>query len=253
MEKKGIFNEDVNPVDWDATFPVTEDFPYIQRGWMRFKSWLSRIFIITPFTFRLNKFQRKTKVLGRKNIKGIKSAIVTANHIDIFDCLTVRYGLKHKLKYSVAEINNRKGFLGDMMRADGIMPLSEDRKVMRAFSNGVEHHLLHNGYVVFYPEQSMWFMFKKPRPFKKGAFHYAVKFDVPVIPTFITMRGSGKFDEEGLEYQYFTLHIMPPIFPKEGLSTAENVQYMMDTNFALCKQKYEEVYGKPLKYASEEK
>ena len=91
-------------------------------------------------------------------------------------------------------------------------------------------------------------MYEKPRPFKEGAFHYADKFDVPVIPTFITFRDSGKVDGEGLPIKYFTVHIMPPIYRDPSQNRAENVKTMMDKNYQMCKAKYEEVYGKPLVY-----
>lgn len=249
-EKLGKFNEDINPVDPDSCLPVTKDFEYIPKSNLKkFSNWLKRAFIVSPYTWHLNKIVRKTKVFGRENLKGLKSAIVTCNHFYIFDCLAIKHALKgHKLKFCVAEYNNKKGFLGDMMRAQGILPLSKNTGVLRYFSNAVEHYLLNDNYVVFYPEQAMWYMYEKPRPFKNGAFHYAVKFNVPIIPLFITFRSSGKFEKDGLERKYFTVNIMPPIYPREDLSKAENIEYMKNKNFELCKEIYEKTYGKKLKY-----
>lgn len=252
-EKNGKLNEEINPVDWNDCYPVTSDFNYIPTSlWDKFLIWLKKTFIISPYAWYKNKIERKTKIIGKEKIKGIKSAIVTCNHVYIYDCLTLRYALKkYKLKYCVADFNNRKGFLGNMMRADGILPLSKDYNVLKYFANAVEHYLLNDNYVVFYPEQSMWYMYDKPRPFKTGAFHYAVKFDVPIIPTFITYRNSGKFDSEGLEIKYFTLHILDPIYPKENLSKSENIEYLKETNYKMCKEVYEKTYGKKLEFECE--
>ena len=48
----------------------------------------------------------------------------------------------------------------------------------------------------------MWPLYKKPRPHKVGAYHYAVKYDKPIVPLFIT------FDEKN----HFTLNILKPIY-----------------------------------------
>ena len=248
-EAEGNFNVDINPVNWDECYPVTPDFRYINRTFgEKFSCALKNTFIINPYSWHHNNFVMKTKVVGRENLKGIKSAIVTCNHVYIFDCLAIKRALKHKVKFTVAEFNNRKGFLGDMMRAGGILPLSNKLSVLKVFNNAVEHHLLHDNYVVFYPEQAMWHMYEKPRPFKEGAFHYADKFDVPIIPLFISFRDSGKIDGEGLPIKYFTVHIMPPIYRNPALTRADSVKEMMQKNYDMCKAKYEEVYGKPLVY-----
>ena len=76
-EKEGTFNIDVNPVNWDDCYRVTEDFPYLQTSkWKSFTNFLKRTFIVYPFTLKINWFERKTKVVGRKNLKGIKTQIV---------------------------------------------------------------------------------------------------------------------------------------------------------------------------------
>lgn len=253
FEKQKKFNDEINPIDWNDCYPITKDFEYIPKSpWKKFTNFLKRKLIISPFARKIAKKERKTIVIGKENLKGVNSAIVTCNHVYIYDCLVLKHSLKpHKLKYCVAEFNNRKGFLGDMMRAEGILPLSKQYGALKNFSNAVEHYLLHDNYVVFYPEQSMWYMYDKPRPFKNGAFHYAVKFDVPIVPTFITYRHSGKFDKEGLEIKYFTLHILKPIYPQKNLTQAQNIQYLKEKNYEMCKQVYEQTYGKKLKYASE--
>lgn len=252
FEKLGKFNDEINPIDWDACYPVTEKFDYIPKSPLkRMGNFFKKTFLISPYAWYKAKIERKIKIVGRENLKGIKSAIVTCNHVYIYDCLMIRYALKkYRHKYAVAEFNNRKGFLGNMMRADGILPLSGSFNVLKKFSDAVGHYLSHKNFVVFYPEQSMWHMYEKPRPFKNGAFHYASKFGVPIIPMFITYRNSGKFDSEGLEFKYFTLHILKPIYPDPNLSKAENIEQMRNSNFEMCKAVYEETYKKKLSYES---
>ena len=143
FEKEKRFNEDINPVDWNDCYPVTENFPYIQKNiFKKFINYFKKLLIINPFSRKQNKKIFKTIVVGRENIDKVRGGIVTSNHFNIFDCLAIRYALKdNNLKYCVAEFNNRKGFLGNMMRAVGIMPLSAKFTIQKNFSKGISHHL----------------------------------------------------------------------------------------------------------------
>ena len=96
----------------------------------------------------------------------------------------------------------------------------------------------------------MWWNYKKPRPFKAGAFKMAHRAGVPVLPMLITMQDDEtRVDENGYPVQRHTLHILPPIYPDTTLSEKESAEKMKDEAYALCKAKYEEVYGVPLTYA----
>ena len=250
-EKQGAFDVHVDPVDPETVLPVDENFEFIPKTKKRkLKRWFDRTFLIGPYSWHQNSVVLKTKVYGRKHLKGIKAAINTCNHVYMYDCLAILRALKgHKVKYTVAEFNNRKGFLGEMMRSAGILPITSKLKVVKQFNNAVEYYLLHDNFVTFYPEQAMWYLYEKPRPYKIGAFHYAVKFDVPVVPMFITYRPSGKFDAEGLEKKYFTVHIMPPIYPDHSLPPKEDAERMRALNYRMVKEKYEEVYGKKVEFS----
>jgi 1-acyl-sn-glycerol-3-phosphate acyltransferase len=248
LEEKGIFDEHVDPIDYSLSLPV-DNFNYVKKGFEKIKYDLEELFIVKPYTYYQNKFVVKTQVLGRNYLKGIKKAIITCNHVYMFDCLVAKHALKgHKLKITAADFNNRSDFLGEMMRAGGLLPISNKIENMRRFEDSLKYYLDHNTYVMFYPEQAMWYMYDKPRPFKNGAFHYATKFNVPIIPLFITYRNSGKFDSEGLEIKYFTIHILKPIYPNIELSKSDNLNYMKETDFNECKEVYELVYNKKLKY-----
>ena len=84
-----------------------------------------------------------------------------------------------------------------------------------------------------------------------GAFHYAVKNKVPVIPLFITFTKLGKKDKNGIEQRRFHVHILEPIYADSTLSNAENVKMMKEKNMQLWIQKYEEFYKKKYDLKSE--
>ena len=52
------------------------------------------------------------------------------------------------------------------------------------------------GKILIYPEQSMWYNYRKPKPLKVGAFSFAVKNNVPVLPIFITCEDTENFDRQ---------------------------------------------------------
>ena len=126
--------------------------------------------------------------------------------------------------------------------------MSKDHRVMRKFDEAIGYYLQHGQFVAMCPEQCMWEMYPKPRPYKIGAFHYAVKYDVPIVPMFITFRPSGQFDEDGFEKQYFTVNIMPPLYADKSLPIKQRELDLKERNERACKEKYEQVYCKELIY-----
>ncbi len=98
--------------------------------------------------------------------------------------------------------------------------------------------------VLIYPEQAMWWNYRKPRPTKPGAFFYAAKFRVPIVPIFVTMQDQNALDQYGFPKQAYTIHVMPPIYPDENKTLRENEVSMQEQNRTLCREKYREVYGK---------
>ena len=147
---------------------------------------------------------------------------------------------------------NFPGLFGFLMRHCHTLPLSSNRRTMMNFMSSVNTLLKRGESILIYPEQGMWWNYKKPRPFKLGGFKMAYRAGVPVLPTFITMTDDERLDESGYPIQRFTFHILPPIYPDETLGEKVGAEKMKEEAYALCKAKYEEVYGVPLTYGVKE-
>ena len=122
---------------------------------------------------------------------------------------------------------------------------------MRKFNEAMEYYLeKKKRKILFYPEQAMWREEPRPRPLKDGAFHYAVKHNVPVLPLFITFTPKAKMiDEQNRqEFSDYTIHILPPIYKKPELNNKENVEYMKNENYKLWTETYETTYNKKLEF-----
>ena len=91
--------------------------------------------------------------------------------------------------------------------------------------------------MVVYPEQSMWWNYRKPKPLKKGAYTFAAQNHVPVLPCFITMQDSDILGDDGFYIQEYTIHIAPAIYPDPNKSRAVNIEEMRQKNYEVWKER----------------
>lgn len=199
---------------------------------------------------------------GGENLRLLKDtgAVITCNHFGIPDNYILYHCIQNSLKkkrlYKVIREGNYTGFgglFGFLFRNCNTLPLSSNRRTMVNFMSAADTLLRRGEAVLIYPEQGMWWNYRKPRPFKIGAFKIAARAGVPVLPTFITMKDDEtKLDEHNYPLQHYTLHVMPPVYPDKTLSEKQAAEKMKEDTFALYKAKYEEVYGVPLAYHEEE-
>lgn len=96
----------------------------------------------------------------------------------------------------------------------------------------------------------MWWNYRKPKPLKDGAYKFAVRNNVPVIPIFITMQDSEIIGEDGFPVQEYIINIDEPIYQDENLTDKENISMMKDKNFEIWKKTYEKFYQVPLTYTT---
>ena len=121
---------------------------------------------------------------------------------------------------------------------------------MKKFINSVDTILKKGDYILIYPEQSMWWNYRKPKPLKDGAYNLAVRSKVPVVPIFITLKESNKIGEDGFSIMEYYINIEKPIFPNDTISHKENIKFLKKKNFEVWKNIYEDFYGIPLKYTT---
>lgn len=261
LEKRGIFDQDV-----ENDPPSLELFPD-QIDYLHKKL---KTKILTHLTLKAGgKFFKSQMDAGNlviKDIVGIENlpskkqgAIVTCNHFHPFDNYVILKALEPTLKkgryWKVIREGNYtnppKGF-EMFMRYGDTLPLSRNRETMRKFLDAVETLLKRGDKVLVYPEQALWWNYRKPRPFKSGAFRFAVTSNVPVIPIFITMEDTDKIGDDGFPIQAYTAHICPAIYPDSNLSSKENMNMMCEKNYEYWTQIYEKFYNKKLKFTTKE-
>ncbi len=261
-EREGRFDEDVEN-DPPGRVLMPDEIEYVRKT--------KAEKLKTKFAFKMaHKFVDELiadkkliikEIIGVENFHALESgAIITCNHFNAFDSFAIQ------LAYEAAQQPQRSfwrviregnytsfpGFYGFLMRHCNTLPLSSNIDTMKKFFNAVDELVKNGDYVLFYPEQSMWWNYRKPKPLKRGAFLYAARSGAPVLPCFITMKDSDVMGEDGFYVQEYTIHISPPIFPKEGLNPRSQAEYMMKKNYEMWKEIYESVYHIPLSYTTQE-
>ncbi len=260
-EREGRFDEDVEN-DPEAPELLPDKVDYLcKKPSSKFNRWLAN-FIGDKYFLGLIKKDVLVidGVTGEEYLSALQNgAIVTCNHFSAFDNYIVfhciRKALPRKYLYKVireGNYTNFPGLYGFLFRNCNTLPLSRNRRTMINFMSAVDELLKRGESILIYPEQAMWWNYKKPRPFKVGGFEMAYKAGVPVLPTFITMTDdSERVDADGYPVQRHTLHIMPPVYPDLSLGKRQGAKKMLEETFALYKAKYEEVYKIPLTYETE--
>ena len=197
-------------------------------------------------------------VVGIENLDNLDSgAVLTCNHFSAMDSFATqvvyeksRQSKKRKLFRVIKEGNYTSfpGFYGKLMRNCNTLPLSSNFQTLQEFLRGASYHLKNGNYVLIYPEQSMWWNYRKPKPLKSGAYTIAVHAHVPVVPIFICMEDSDVIGQDGFPIQMYTIFVLKPIFEDPELSASENKEMMAKKNYEAWKAIYETFYNEKLEY-----
>lgn len=196
------------------------------------------------------------EVRGIENFTAVKGGcIVTCNHFSVGDNYAVWVALRDhmnkRMLYKVIREGNYtnppKPF-GLFMRHCNTLPLSSQTSTMKKFMRAVRILLERGETILIYPEQGMWWNYRKPRPMQDGAFTLAIRNNAPVVPIFITMEDSDKLDRDGFVVQEYTVNILPAIYPDKSLNAADAKHKMKKENYDSWVKVYEEFYQKPLSY-----
>ncbi|MCR5694908.1 MAG: 1-acyl-sn-glycerol-3-phosphate acyltransferase [Clostridia bacterium] len=258
FERRGNFFEDVEN-DPPSKELLPNEIDYYRKGVVQ-KIQTKFAFIIAH-RYVNNLIAEKKFILkaikGIDNFKNLDSgAVITCNHFNAADSFAIQ------LTYEAADQPKRKfyrviregnytsfpGFYGFLMRNCNTLPLSSNKETMKKFIRATDHLLTEGHFVLIYPEQAMWWNYRKPRPLKRGAFVFAARNMVPVLPCFITMKDSDFIDQDGFHIQEYTVHVSEPIYPDPALTERENTKMLMEKNSIIWKDIYEMTYGIPLTY-----
>lgn len=199
-----------------------------------------------------------TKFTGLENLANLPQggAIITANHFNQIDSLPIKHlanKTHHSLTIAIEDTNLKlPGILCYLMNYVGTIPLIQvPSYVGTEFPRHLHDALEQNSWVLIFPEQEMWWNYRKPRELKRGAYYFAAKQNVPVISTFIEIQSTAKIEKNHPNFYQtkYVVHVLPPIFPDVKLTANENSKLMMKRDYQQKVAAYEKAYQRKLDLA----
>lgn len=210
----------------------------------------------------INAFNKDTNIYGIENVEKLKNkgAIITSNHFAPQDSTPIRYmtnkiGMTKKLDTVISDENifhPRKDFRFILRYANTITLSRREKYMATIFFPAVEKLLKKGHWVLIYPEEEMWFNYKKPRPGMIGAYHLASKYNVPIIPCFVEQIETAEYDENGFHKAKYNLYIEKPIYPDRKKSMKDRKEELQTKDYQTKVAMYEKIYKKKLDYKFEE-
>ena len=243
-ERAGLLSEfmELRPLDGEPTLKYT-----VCRG-------AARAFAALATTL----INLGTPVHGIENLDGIEGgAIVTSNHFSPVDSTMFRKAARRVHRNHVAVVSSEDnlamgGPFGFLIKYTDSIPLpTNHRSVVEYFEPMLERELDAGNFVIIYPEQEMWFNYTKPRPCKRGAYLYAARYGVPVIPCFVEVRGKEGLARPNFVQVSYALHILEPLYPNPALSERQNSIEMARKDYEQKVAAYEEATDHKLDYQFE--
>lgn len=224
-------------------------FPY------KFKSFIARI-IANIGGSVINK---NTEIVGEiDNDILCGGAIITSNHFSPLENTIIRhYARKNGVKRMnvVSQVTNfaMKGFIGFLMNYTDTIPISTDHRYLaKDLVEIIDEKVKKKELILIYPEQEMWFNYRKPRPHREGAYHYAAKLSLPVISCFVEIIDEDRLDTMDFYKVRYKLHLLGVLYPDKDKSVKENRLELCEKDYQLKKQAYERIYNKKLDYKFED-
>lgn len=141
------------------------------------------------------------------------------------------------------------GFIGFFMKNFDTIPIMKNHAYLSLqFPAIIDQLLAKKRFILIYPEEQMWFNYRRPRPEKHGAFDFAAAANVPVIPCFTEMIDTGEPQKGTTEFTRvrYIFHVLKPIYPDPDKSVTDNSTALQAQDYREKVDCYEECYGQSI-------
>lgn len=201
---------------------MDENYPFINRSkGFRFMQGVIYLLVRTV-AYLVCKIRFGFKIHGRKILKENKEllkngAITICNHVLMWDYILILLAIRPHQEHHAAWLTNLTGPNRHLIRLVGGVPIPGNFKAMKKFNTSIDNSIASGEWFHVFPEGSMWYYYDKIRPFKKGAFTYAVRHNKPVIPLVINYRKRRGIVALFTKKPAIDIHICEPILPDTTL------------------------------------
>ena len=128
------------------------------------------------------------RVTGRENLAAVDGPVITvSNHVHYLDCAMVAaQWRRRRTTFTAKRANFSLPVAGFLVRHLGAVPIPESPGELVAFEARLGDRLAVAEGVHFYPEGELILYDATLRPFRSGAFTYACRRGLPVVPMVLT-------------------------------------------------------------------
>jgi len=187
---------------------------YYHSFLFRFLTRLFQAGIASPLLLLWTRFVLGVKVYGRKNLRGIKSALTVCNHVHMLDSALVALAFyPRRVVFPTIPQNLNTLWPGKLVRVLGGIAIPENIMELKTFFDEMEFLLMKNNIVHFFPEGELKPYDTSLRSFKKGAFLLAAQARVPIVPMTITFETPKGLIKLIRKKPVMRLKIGKPIYP----------------------------------------
>lgn len=183
---------------YDRDVKVDEHYPYLDDSF-KYK-FLNRSMYILLLKIGLKiklTVQMGLRIKGRENLKKYKDvlkngAITVANHMYRLDCpcvlLAVRSKYTTRIPMFAPNFSTKDNFFLRVVGGIPIPPHEAGLAALKQFNAAFDEFHRRGYWFHIFPEATRWDFYKPIRPFRKGAFSMAYKYNMPLVPCAITYR-----------------------------------------------------------------
>lgn len=229
----------------DRHIDFDENYPYLDDSFdFKFNNFFGYYFFLYPVLFTVNTLKNGLRVRGRENLRKYRKqlkggAITICNHCYVWDCPCVLQAIHARHTTRIPMLSDN--FMTKdhwFLRSVGGIPIPDSITALKRFNAAFDEFHKRGYWMHVYPEAKRWDFYKPIRPFRKGAFTMAYKYNMPIIPCVITYR-----ERKGI-YRLFapadqpllSIEIGEPIFPNSAEPRKNEVNRLREEAH-LCMQR----------------
>jgi len=164
-----------------------DDHVFVRRGRIfRIASFCFLVLLIFALRLFVYKLYYGIRIKDKKNLKAIKKsgAVICINHVFPLDVpmLVAALGIFRMSYILVAAQSFGIPVVRTIIKLGRCVPVSSKYKSLSKMQNEIIDMLKAGGRVIIPPEANEWAYYHKVRKFRRGAFFFANKASVPVLP-----------------------------------------------------------------------
>lgn len=170
--------------------------------------------IAIPILTILIKILYNFKIEGKENIEKIENgAISISNHVLVLDCAMIglAFGKKKKVFYTTQEESFKIPFVRKLIKLLRAIPIPRKIENQKKFIKETNNLLIKGNIVHFYPEGILKPYCEEIRGFKNGAFNFAIKNNVQIVPMIFVFKNPTGIRKIFKKKKDVILKILEPI------------------------------------------